>query len=476
MNVEKILFLRYRDLILLSIIFVCIYIAYPFCSDDVASSEVLLTVVWFIGLIYSFSGDRFNILQILLAMFFVFNLSIPILSSFGIYQYPMGNLVAAHNHVYVVIPDHILARSYWYTLFFLSGLILGFSAIKKSSRSGLEYLSNSVIKGSSYSLLFYVTFFLVLSHAITLLFNASSVGYVDAIHLRSTDGFLERIFIIASAFFPYIFALMLVGEREKPQFIKYAVLFILPFLLIAIIGQRGPLMINLTVIFLLYNYRFGPPRYSLVFPFLLILYIAFSYIEVGRFEGYQELGFVDFLVSMRDSIVYQITFYASSMSILPYVIIFEDEFFNSVPFAFGYFDAIFSFTPNYTIEALYDKSYLAQHITYFLDENRLLNGSTVGTSMVAELYDLFGKNLILYVVSGYVLMTAYNKLMVLGQRSPFWLYIFMIFAGNLVLMPRGSVFKMFSKNSLLVVCVIVIFIAIWSIARHGVTKERSMKK
>jgi hypothetical protein len=293
--------------------------------------------------------------------------------------------------------------------------------------------------------------------------------------MRSTDGFLEKIFILANAFFPYTLSLMLVCEKEKSAFLKYSVLFILPCLLIAIAGLRGPLLLNLIVLFLLYSYRFGPPKYSSTIPILLMLFIAFSFIEIGRFVGYEEVVFEDLLVSVRYSIVYQITFYASSISILPLTIMFEDEFFNRVPFAFGYIDAIFSFTPNYTIEGLHDKSYLAQHITYFLDKDRLLGGSTVGTSMVAELYDLFGEMFFLYVISGFVLMLAYNKLMHLGQRSPFWLYIFMIYSANFVFMPRGSIFKMFSKNSILVICLIGLFVTFMTIARSVASNERSKK-
>ena len=73
-----------------------------------------------------------------------------------------------------------------------------------------------------------------------------------------------------------------------------------------------------------------------------------------------------------------------------YTIELQEEFFNRIPFLFGYIQGIFSFSPNYTVEGIQNKNYLAQHLTYIMEPDKLLNGSTIGTAMGAEFYEFVG--------------------------------------------------------------------------------------
>ena len=82
---------------------------------------------------------------------------------------------------------------------------------------------------------------------------------------------------------------------------------------------------------------------------------------------------------------------SSSIGVIAYTIELKDQFFNKVPFLFGYVQGIFSFAPNYTLEGIQNKNYLAQHLTYLLNSDKLYRGSTIGTSLGAEFYE-FSKN------------------------------------------------------------------------------------
>ena len=149
-----------------------------------------------------------------------------------------------------------------------------------------------------------------------------------------------------------------------------------------------------------------------------------------------------------------------SIAVLSYTIQLLESFTNKVPFLFGYIFAIFSFSSNYSIDGIMNKSYLAQHITYLLNSSKLLGGSTIGTAISAEFYEFGqGNYLVVFILSILLLMIA-NLFIRKMYKNPMWFYFAVSYIQNLFLSPRGSVMKIFSKLSLAYI-VIFIFLSIF---------------
>ena len=134
----------------------------------------------------------------------------------------------------------------------------------------------------------------------------------------------------------------------------------------------------------------------------------------------------------------------------------QNEFTNNVPFLFGYIDGIFSFAKNYTLEGINVKSYLAQHLTYHLNSDKLFRGSTIGTSYVAEIIEIANYNLsVIFVISGVFLYFA--RLLTLHFQQSFFLYVvYFHYVEVMLLAPRGSFMKLFSKETFLYACILLV--------------------
>jgi len=426
--------------------------------DSLPLADFYISFVWLFGLVYSFSGRGLNILQFVLISFFIFGLSIPFFSLIGLYDYPVGNLIAERNHIYIPIPESVLVESYLYISFFIWGCIIGFSTVKNIQITRDISSSNN----AHLSLIFYLVFAIVTSEKLLMFLDLEQFGYIKLVHHTISFGASGALILILNAVFVILFLLLVIRSKDLKLFKRYAIIFLLPFVLLALVGQRGMLFLNTIVVLFLYGQLFEIKRafYILLLLLAVLAFFSFHVIEIARFHGYENLSIVELLLDTIHNLIDKITFTASNLSLVSYVILFEGDFVNKVPFVFGYLDAIFSLSPNYSIEGILNKSYLAQHMTYLIDENRLFGGSTVGTNFVAELYEVFGGFYAGYFVVGVFLFWIFGYLLKRSGQSSFYVYLFYLFLSNLIYLSRGSIFKMFNKVTVTVLILILCLILV----------------
>ena len=110
---------------------------------------------------------------------------------------------------------------------------------------------------------------------------------------------------------------------------------------------------------------------------------------------------------------------------------------------------IFSLAPNYTLEGIENKNYLAQHITYITEPTKLFNGSTIGTAMGAEFYEFSGGSMIFIFVLSILLLYLGKYFISRLNKNVIMFYIGAIYFETLLLSPRGSIMKIFSKETMI---------------------------
>lgn len=217
--------------------------------------------------------------------------------------------------------------------------------------------------------------------------------------------------------------------------------------------------ILLAVLFL-YSWNYRQIKIREAVSAFVILFIAIISIGAVRFSHDVNDNSRVFSGGLTKAIIDEICSNGESIAVLSYTIQLLESFTNKVPFLFGYIFAIFSFSSNYSIDGIMNKSYLAQHITYLLNSSKLLGGSTIGTAISAEFYEFGqGNYLVVFILSILLLMIA-NLFIRKMYKNPMWFYFAVSYIQNLFLSPRGSVMKIFSKLSLAYI-VIFIFLSIF---------------
>jgi len=439
-------------------------VIFSFLIEDINTASLYITFVFFIGVLVSFRGKFFNILQILLFISFIFGLSIPIFYSLNLYNYPPGNVIALRNHIDIPLSDQYVIDSYLIISFFLWGLIMSFYLMASKDK----FIIRNPLFLFNTRTLFFVSVLLCILQLNTLV-ASQNLGYVESVHLSS--GFFHHIGSLLLSIFPLIFLYSFVqnGFVSNPSLRKIifiCILFLLPYIILLIAGQRGPFFLAFVFTIYLFKEIFKIKLLGFVCFLVLfsLLFFTFHFIESYRFSA-EAIDFEDLSNNLVDGVLFS----SSSLSIVPYTIKFIDLFSNKDYFVFGYLTSIFSFSPNYSLSGIDDKSYLAQHLTFLLDPTRLLGGSTVGTNFIAELFEVFGYIYPLYFLAGFSLLALYVYLKRSITKSPLVAYFYTLFFIEFVYFSRGSPFKTFSKISLFwfLLFISLIFIMLFLKARQS---------
>jgi hypothetical protein len=279
-------------------------------------------------------------------------------------------------------------------------------------------------------------------------------------------GEVPLILRISEVFYPVLGYIMLFISRDKRNYSWYAFVFLIPYIIELFTGLRGGFVVMFLTVIFIYNYRYGFSNIRGILLKGIYVFLAMSIMEIYRFSGVDGVSDAVNSAPILSVIADALAFNGVSMAVISYTIQLQDEFFNSVPFLFGYIFAIFSFAPNYTYIGIQEKDYLAQHITYLLYPEKLYGGSTIGTAMGAEFYEISSGNfsiifllsiLMLYIASYLVKNLYKNKLM---------FYIGAIYIQALIISPRGSVMKVFNKETLVILVVFAVMIFLSKLVKH----------
>jgi len=433
-----------------------------FLFDDLYISRNVLIFLYLECVLISFWGRTGNIFQIFLALVFLFNLANPIFEALGLYNFPTNNLMLLGDGITTPISDQVLNETYIAMCAFLIGSSVGWILSLFTLYSHDNTPSRVIFKcNSSFSLsgfisvIFYITFFIVVARSVLLTYYAGIYGYVDVIHSHKTELNIPLIFELFELFYKLVGSMFVFYRVNQKDFIRRSLIFIIPFWILFLAGSRGEAIAVTLALVLIYTHHYRSFKMSRYVKYFLILFI------IGVLMGsYRFMNNPDFMLIIFDIInlsLFHFVGNASSLAVLSYTIVLKDEFFNSVPFLFGYIDSLFSFAPNYTVEGVMQKNYLAQHITYLLNPEKLLRGSTIGTAQVAEFYELVGGSIyFLGLVSALYLFVSQFFLRIIFN-NPILFYVGLTYIEFFILSPRGSVFKFINKESVTMLAIVIFF-------------------
>ena len=411
----------------------------------------------------AFIDTKDNIYKIFLFMMFLFNIALPIFVLFDLYSYPVGNRIMLTDGVTTVVSEKTLAETYQVLITMLMGTSVGwlmgkYNFDKRNNHS--TYRRSTAIYSprfvTNFKFLFYLLTMMVVYRNSALVYYASVYDFIEVMHVRSVDLGAPWFFNFADVLHKVFGFVLLYQSKNREEFIKYATIFMIPFVIQALTGARGETIAMLIVILFIYSHFYSQLRFTKAIFYGVMLFSASILIDALRFS--REIGDVLNNISVVDLVVLAITSTSGSIGVIAYTVELKDEFFNSVPFLFGYIQGIFSFSPNYTYEGIVNKNYLAQHITYIIEPTKLFNGSTIGTAMGAEFYEFSnGSMSIIFILS--MLLIYLSKFFISRLNSNIIMfYIGAIYIEALILSPRGSIMKVFSKESIISMAILIIMI------------------
>lgn len=303
-----------------------------------------------------------------------------------------------------------------------------------------------------FNLIFYCFFIIVMIHNIILVFYSSKFGYVDVIHSHKTDLNFPILLRIFELFYKLIGVLFIYYCVNKKEYIIKSILFLIPIWVLFFAGARGEAVASTIVIMLIYSHHFSNISFFRVALYLILIFLISVLTGTYRFMENKELTSI--LSNLLNESIFHINGNASSIAVLSYTIMLKDVFTNDLPFIFGYLDAVFSFAPNYTDQGIAEKNYLAQHLTYHLNPEKLYRGSTFGTSQIAEFYEFANGSIYLVGIFSIMFLFFANTFIKNIFNNPMFFYSGYTFLEFFILSPRGSVFKVFNKEFL--ICIIIL--------------------
>lgn len=423
----------------------------------------ILIIIFLECLLISLIDKKFNVFQVFLLMMFLFSLAIPFFIVFGIYEYPPGNRIMLGDGMSTIISDNTLIETYNVLSVILLGTSVGWLLGKLKFNMNVyrlkDSLSNKIFDNSlAYliKILFFILFPLVIYNNTVLVYYSLMYGYVEVMHLHSINLNTNIIFIISDMLFKMSGYSLIFFSRKKEEFIKYSIFFMIPYIIQFATGVRGETIVVFLTLIFIYSCLFQQIDFKKIIPTSIFIFIFSTVFGAYRFSRDFEILFNNF--SIYDLIILGIVSNASSIGVLAYTIQLKDQFFNQTSFLFGYIQGIFSFAPNYTLEGIYNKNYLAQHITYLINPNKLFGGSTIGTSQGAEFYEFSDGNLILIFLLSLILL--YLACFLISRlNNNLLLFVFAAFYLELLwLSPRGSIMKFFSKETVFAFTILFLII------------------
>ena len=209
---------------------------------------------------------------------------------------------------------------------------------------------------------------------LTLLYFSSVYDFIEVMHVRSVNLGIPWIFTIADIFFKMSGFAMLYLSKNHKEYIKYALIFMAPFIIQAFTGARGETIAMIIVVTFIYSHFYKQFNMVKIFSYGIVLFFSAIVIDALRFS--REISSLLENISVFDLFFNVVASTSGSVGVIAYTIELQEEFFNRIPFLFGYIQGIFSFSPNYTVEGIQNKNYLAQHLTYIMEPDKLIKLST----------------------------------------------------------------------------------------------------
>lgn len=427
-------------------------------SASFQTYQVFLAFCFFQAATWSlWSKERF-LFQLFMATTFAFNLALPILELLGLYDFPVNNLILRGDGITLALSQDSLLFAYKASIAAIlggtAGWLLGGASSTVSNNSSVKSFQTNRDSQNNIKAAFWVCFGLATSNALFLAYFALDYGYVSAMHGRDSSLSIPLLSILGDVFYKLSAVAYLWTSESARNFKRRSVWVLLPFFLQAIAGARGEFIIAALTIVVIYSYSYKSVRLgrAIFIASLFFLLAAFW----GTFRFTRDFSDFQTIASLAEVLLFHFLGNSASIGVIGYTHQLQDQFTNDIPFLLGYIDGIFSFARNYSLEGIEEKSYLAQHITYHLNTDKLFGGSTIGTAYVAEVIEFSSYNLVfVFLISGLFLYAA-RFLVLRFQQSLFLYVVFFHYVEVMLLAPRGSFMKLFSKETFLYACVLLL--------------------
>lgn len=443
------------SLILLQlIVFVSLLSVFSLTDSSPDEYRSILFLVFLECVALAFIDKEDSIYKIFLFMMFLFNLALPIFVLFDFYSYPAGNRIMLSDGITTVVSSKSLSETYRVLITMILGTSVGWLIGKYNfdkNHNNSEYFTSTRIYSprfvTNFKYAFFVLTLMVCYRNLALVYYSSVYDFIEVMHVRSIDLGVPAIFMVVDVLFKGFGFVLLYQSRDRKEYIKYAVIVMIPFVIQVFTGARGETIAMLILVLFIYNHFYRRIKLTIAILYAGILFCSFIVIDTLRFS--RDISDVLANISIFDLVVLAITSTSGSIGVIAYTIELKDDFVNGVPFLFGYIQGIFSFAPNYTYEGIQYKNYLAQHITYITNPTKLFNGSTIGTAMGAEFYEFSGGSLIVIFILSVLLLYLCKYFIRRLKKNIIMFYIGCLYIEALLLSPRGSIMKMFSKETII---------------------------
>ena len=446
--------MRNVDVKIIYVIISLVLSVLSFLFSQVKEIEVICCIVFLLCLLCRKKGEGFSVYTILLFTVFLFGVVDILGDLLGIYDISRFTKFSIYK-----FSDDLLLISIRSVIFFLDGILIAHFIFNQ--RSDFSYLSLQQ-KKQSFSpsikrvmfFVFYVLFIPAVIKSSILVASSYLYGYVASVHLANRleiNGFVN---ILANSF-EILGLLCLYAADDNKKFRKIAILYAIPQVLAILTGQRGPGIIIVITLLWIYNcyYKKINLKTWVIAAVLCLAVVMLVGIdrELANAEGNLIQMVISFVLNQGES------FHVLNMTVL-----FMDNFTNKVPFLFGYFTDIFASGENYTTEAILNKNYLAFHLAYLAYPSAYYSGLTIGTNMIAELYELVGGYYILIMPCSAILMYLCDYFTKNLYKNPVVFAIGFQYIMYFIYSPRSSVGKVISIGMIYIfVFMLVITLLSW---------------
>lgn len=417
------------------ILFLILYI-----TDDYKINQILLCIIFFYTTTLSFIGKKFNFYQIFLGFLFLFLIIKPFMNLFGLYSFPEGNTFFISSLITQEISNESMIETFKVISIFLLGSSLGWLIyIFFIKTNKIIEINNPIKINRIFNLLIIILSYLFYFYLIYLI---NQYGYKQVVHAKILSNNFYLLYHVINILYPLYFIILLYNSDSPRVYVKNAILFLLPLFFVSFFGSRGIFVMNLIIIIYFYNLRYDLKNFNKIFVILIFTFIIFSTARIVS-NSFSQISFTD--IFFLDAFLKT----GNSLGVIGYTIEFVNNFENKYPFFIGFIVDIFSNYKNYTYEAIEYRSNLAQHLSFILNKKYFYSGATIGSSVVAEIYELANG---IYI---YIFLLAAIIIFLSGLLSRIFLnnilsfYFCFYYFSFLFASPRGSIMKIFNKSFLI---------------------------
>lgn len=411
--------------------------------------STILTIVCFITLLQlTIQKHTPQIWQVLYVISIIFFLCLnEILATINFFDF--GNSISSSGVGYQY-SNEAYNKAIIYLIYYVSGTYFAIIFISKKVSLVSIFPKQNIVNIKIFKIFFLICFFIMLFDKFYIYSNSRIVGYVDAIHSESTS---SPFFVLIDILYPVLYSILVIAYRHKKTssayFAFFTLLFVIPYFFTFLSGFRGEFIGKLIALTIIFASIFKFPRYYYVAGGSIVL-IGTLAMEFIRFDSSLSL----FSLPL-ESYLLAFSYLGNSFDVIPLSIDYQAYLFHDWKYFFGGPLAVFSFEPTYSTQGILTKPYLAQHLMSIIDSKRFYGGSTIGSSVVAEIF-LVTPYLIL--PCSFFIMWASKLMINKSFYSVLFFYISLSYFENLLFIARGGFLKFIDKEFFLGLIFILLFV------------------